>query len=215
LLEARSVSVTAVSRPLLTGASLRIERGTLAWVEGPSGSGKSTLLRTLARLVACHGGLSLGGAPAAQLHPHEWRRRVGLLPQPIVPLGRTIREDLLAPFSLKVRRGQQEPSVSALEGELSALGLAELGLDRPTAQLSQGQLARVAVLRTILAGPEVLLLDEPTANLDPAAARLVAARVLLFVGGGGAAVVAGHGSPWAGVDRRFRVEGGALLQVQP
>lgn len=199
---------------LLTGVDLRVEPGTLAWVEGPSGSGKSTLLRALARVAAGGSGeITWRGERSGS--SHAWRARVTLLPQPIISLGRTIREDLLAPFSLRARRGRDVPSGPALERELADLGLAELGLERPTAELSQGQLARVAVLRTVLAEPEVLLLDEPTANLDPASARMVSQRVRRFVGQGGTTVVAGHGTPWEGVDRLFRIEGGVLREVGP
>ncbi len=214
MLEAHDLSVTNGAHRVLSGVDLRVEPGTLVWIEGPSGSGKSTLLRALARAAAGGSG-EITWKGERSVSGHAWRARVTLLPQPIAPLGRTIREDLLAPFSLRARRGRDVPSGPSLERELTDLGLADLGLDRPTAELSQGQLARVAVLRTVLAGPEVLLLDEPTANLDPASARMVAQRVLRFVDHGGTAVVAGHGTPWEGVDRHLRIEGGALREVLP
>ncbi|MBE0617844.1 MAG: ATP-binding cassette domain-containing protein [Proteobacteria bacterium] len=181
-------------------------------MQGPSGSGKSTLLRGLARLVPHTGLLTLDGTAAEGMPAHEWRRRVTLLPSPAVPLAPTVRADLLLPFSLKTRRGTRPPDDATLRAELDGLGLGPIPLGRSTGELSQGQLLRVALLRAVLAGPEILLLDEPTANLDPASSALVAARVLMFVRGGGALVVAGHTPPWDEVERVFRIEGGRLQE---
>jgi ABC-type iron transport system FetAB ATPase subunit len=166
-------------------------------------------------LVPWSGELSLGALPAGSVAPRQWRARVGLLASPPVPTGETLAEDLLSPWSLRVRRGLQAPAPEVLLRELETLGLADLGLSRPTRELSLGQLARVAFLRTVLAQPEVLLLDEPTANLDPASSQAVAARTFRFAAAGRAVLAAGHTAPWEGVHRRLRIDGDGLAEEVP
>jgi ABC-type iron transport system FetAB ATPase subunit len=213
LLSARSLTVERAGREVLRGASLDLRAGEAVWIQGPSGSGKSTLLRALARLVPCSGDLALAGRPAARIRAREWRARVALLPSPPVALAETLAEDLLAPWQLRARRGGSAPDPETLARELEALGLGGLALDRPTRELSLGQLARVAFLRTVLSGPRVLLLDEPAANLDPASAELLAARAFRHAEAGGAVLAAGHTTPWEGVHRLLRLANGGLQTI--
>lgn len=200
---------------MLRGISLELRAGEVVWLRGPSGSGKSTLLRALARLVPWSGTLSLGGLPADSVSPRQWRARVGLLASPPVHVGETLAEDLLFPWSLRVRRGLPAPDPEVLLRELEALGLGEIGLDRPTRELSLGQLARVAFLRTILAEPRILLLDEPTANLDPDSGAALGDRAFRFAAAGRAVLAAGHTAPWKGVHRRLRIEADGLAEEAP
>ena len=199
-----------------TGADLAVAPGDLVWVSGPSGSGKTTLLRMLARLHPSGGtGLLLEGIPCRAVPPHRWRAQVAMLPAPPVSLGATVGEDLRAPFRLGVRRNTNPPTDRMLRAELDALGLQDVALERPTAELSLGQRFRVAFLRTVLAGPLVLLLDEPGANLDASTEERVARRLSRFLAEGGGAVVAGHGDPWPGTTRRYRLENGRLEENGP
>ncbi|MFU8858110.1 MAG: ATP-binding cassette domain-containing protein [Deferrisomatales bacterium] len=213
LLTVRSLRVERAGRLVLHPALLDLRVGEVVWLQGPSGSGKSTLLRALARLVPWSGELALAGRRAAQVPPREWRAQVALLPSPPVPLAETLAEDLLAPWQLRARRGREAPSPETLARELEALGLGGLALDRPTRELSLGQLARVAFLRTVLSGPKVLLLDEPAANLDPASAELLAARAFRHAEAGGAVFAAGHTTPWEGVHRLLRMAHGGLETI--
>jgi energy-coupling factor transporter ATP-binding protein EcfA2 len=197
--------VRRAGRVVLSDVDLIVESGTILWVEGDSGSGKTTLLRSLARLLPLEAGeIRLGDPSAARLPPHVRRSRVVLGAHPPCTLGETVREDLLAPHRLGVRKGRRVPSDGSLRSGLQSMGLGELELDHPTRELSQGQAARVAVSRVLSAEPAVLLLDEPTANLDPRSSRLLAAMVRAFVDAGGALCVAAHAEPWEGVGRRVR-----------
>lgn len=215
LLGALSFETRRGGRTVLRGVSLELRAGEVVWLRGPSGSGKSTLLRALARLVPWSGELSLRGLSAAGARPRQWRSRVALLASPPVPVGETLGEDLLAPWELRVRRDLPAPTPEVLARELEGVGLGELALSRPTRELSLGQLARVAFLRTVLAEPEVLLLDEPSANLDAASSQAVAARTFRFAAAGRAVLAAGHSAPWEGVHRRLRIEGEGLAEEVP
>ncbi len=216
LLEARTVRVHPDGDGDLAGVDLTVAPGDLVWVSGPSGSGKTTLLRTLARLRPSRGTrLLLQGTPCRAIPPHRWRARVAMLPAPPVSLGTTVGEDLRAPFRLGVRRNTSPPTDRVLREELDALGLEDVALERSTAELSLGQRFRVAFLRTVLAGPLVLLLDEPGANLDAGAEERVAARLKRFLAEGRGAVVAGHGTPWPDATRRYRLENGRLAEDRP
>ncbi len=214
VLEAADLTLAWGPEVLLVCPDLAVRGGTVTWMEGASGAGKSSLLRVLARLVpVVRGELRLGGSPASDIAPHLWRSRVLLVTSPPAALGETVRDALLAPYRLRAFRSRTVPSDQVLVRELSALGLGGLPLDKPSSQLSQGQLTRVAFLRAVLASPECLLLDEPTANLDPASGEALAARASSFAGEGRGVFVAGHGSPWPQVERRYRIAAGQLRET--
>jgi heme exporter protein A len=137
-------------------------------VFGPNGAGKTTLLRVLASLLRPHGGevRVLG----SRLPDEAWgvRGRVGLLGhEPLLYRELTARENLR--FHARLH-GVGERRVQEL---LDALAMSARAAE-PLRTLSRGMVQRVAVARAVLHDPELLLLDEPYANLDPAAIELVA-----------------------------------------
>lgn len=146
-----------------------IPAGGLTAVVGPSGVGKTTLLRTLAGLhVPLAGRVLVDGVDLATIDRDLWRACVAWLPQdPTLP-GSTVADVL--------RMGDRTLDDRSLRAALEALGL-DLDLDRPLGEgayeLSAGQRRRVAIARCLVRRPLVLLLDEPTAHLDAASARLV------------------------------------------
>ena len=154
-------------RPALSGVSLTLARGGTLVVLGSNGAGKSTLLRVLATLLRPHGGTVrvLGDA----LPDDAWRvrSRVGYLGhEPLLYRDLSARENLTLHARLhRVAEGR----VAEL---LDAVGLGRRG-DDPVHTFSRGMLQRCAVARAVLHDPELLLLDEPRANLDPAAAETV------------------------------------------
>ncbi|WP_421707649.1 ATP-binding cassette domain-containing protein [Algihabitans sp.] len=165
-LELRSVSLSLTGRRLFAPLSLTVPDGEIVTVMGPSGSGKSSLLGylcgTLERGFAVEGHALLDGADLTVLPPE--RRRVGILFQddllfPHLSVGENLAFGL--PPDVRGRRARQAQVVDAL---------ADAGLEgfeqRDPATLSGGQRARVALLRTLLAQPRCLLLDEPFAKLD-------------------------------------------------
>ncbi|TLM73967.1 MAG: ATP-binding cassette domain-containing protein, partial [Actinobacteria bacterium] len=148
----------------------------------------------------------------AEVPPAEWRAAVALVPQTPVMLPGTVAENLRAPWALALRRGTPAPDDRVLAVALASVGLGEVALDRDAAKLSVGQAARVAMLRTVLTDPRVLLLDEPDANLDDASAAQVAFMTRTFASRGGAVVRVRHVERGERGARRYRLEGGRLAE---
>jgi energy-coupling factor transporter ATP-binding protein EcfA2 len=162
------------SRDALDGVSLTVEPGELVLVAGGSGSGKSTLLRAACGLVPhFHGGtfggrVETGGLDTREHGPAKLAAVAGTLfqdPETQVVMG-TVRAEIA--FGLE-NLGWSAPAVArGVEEAALALGLGGL-LDRPTHELSGGELQRVALAASLAGRPRLLLLDEPTSQLDPVA----------------------------------------------
>ncbi len=171
-------------REALSDVSLSLPDGQTLVVFGPNGAGKSTLLRVLATLLRPHAGqvCVLG----AELPEQAWavRGRVGLLAhEPLLYRQLTARENLR--FHARLH-GVGEARVEELLEAVAMAGRAS----EPVRTLSRGMVQRVAVARAVLHDPELLLLDEPYANLDPAAVELV--RPLIGAGTGHTRVICSH-----------------------
>jgi heme exporter protein A len=166
-IELDSVGRSYGERAALAGVSLTLEAGRTLVVFGPNGAGKSTLLRVLATLLRpTTGTVRVLGEP---LPDQAWavRGRIGLLGHdPLLYRQLSARENLR--YHARLHR-VPETRIAEL---LDAIGLTRRA-DEPVALLSRGMVQRVAVARAILHDPELLLLDEPRANLDPAAAELL------------------------------------------
>lgn len=202
----------AATAPVLDGVSLSLAPGDLLDVSGPSGAGKTTLLRALARLLpGVSGQLSLAGTSSSEIDPREWRSHVALLPQVAAMRAGSVADNLLLPWTLKIRSSQQAPGASALKEALAGVGL-DVDLDRDATRLSVGQAARVALLRVVLTGPRVLLLDEPDANLDDESAAQVGALTERFARDGGAVIRVRHLRRDEDATRRVYLSGGQLRE---
>jgi putative ABC transport system ATP-binding protein len=203
---------------VLDGVSLSVSSGEIVDVVGPSGSGKSTLLRALAQLLpGATGELFVDGSSSTEIAPAHWRARVTLLPQKPIMFAGCLRDNLLYPWTLGVRKTETPPDERRLAEGLARLGV-DAALDRDATRLSVGQAARVAFLRTLLSDPTVLLLDEPDAALDDVAADALAAMTSEFVTGragrGGAAVVRVRHHRSDGIaSRRLHLEDGCLTDM--
>lgn len=218
LLEARDLVVVREGDsgplPVLDGVSLSVASSEVVDVTGPSGAGKTTLLRALARMLpGATGSLLLAGRPADAFSPEAWRALVALVPQRAVLVSGTVRENLLVPWTLKVRQGQPVVGDETLRDTLDRAGLADVNLSREASRLSVGQGARVALLRVLLTAPDVLLLDEPDANLDEESAAQVAAMTVRFAEAGGGVVRVRHTRPDGVASRRLRLAGGRFEEV--
>jgi putative ABC transport system ATP-binding protein len=150
--------------PILMDVSFEVGRGASLTLVGPSGSGKSTLLRCLNRLAEPTSGcVRFHGRDITSLDPLELRRRAALVLQTPVLFEGTVRDNL----RMQPTAARTELSEARLVRALEEVGLDPEFLDRDGAMLSGGEKQRVTISRALLGDPEALLLDEPTAALDP------------------------------------------------
>lgn len=163
ILEVEALAVAVGGQTLLQQVSFSLAAGGSMAVAGPSGCGKSTLLRALCLLTPPTGGrVRFAGQELFSYPPSQLRRRLGYVPQKAVLFGATVEEDLAYPFAV-ARSAVDKGRVRAL---LAAVGLGLRVLEARPATLSGGEAQRVALVRSLLARPEVLLLDESTSALD-------------------------------------------------
>jgi ATP-binding cassette subfamily C protein CydC len=217
-LRLRDVSATwpGAVGPALRGVDLDLAVGDRLVVEGPSGAGKTTLASVLARFVDHTGRYEVGGVDTATVAPAAVRATVGLIEQTPYLFDESLRQNLL--FACD----------TATDGDLLAVldrvGLGRWaaergGLDAPVGErgvlVSGGQAQRISLARALLRGFPVLVLDEPTAGLDPDTARRLVRDVLTTARDDGSTVVViSHVEvPAELVTRRVRVEGGSLREV--
>jgi cobalt/nickel transport system ATP-binding protein len=158
----------------LYGVDLHVHRGERVALLGPNGAGKTTLVLHLNGILdAGAGSVAVSGLPVAKDNLREIRRRVGIVfqdpdDQLFMP---TVRDDVaFGPANLGIRGGELEKRVM---DALDQVGMADFA-DRPPHHLSFGQRRRVAVATVLVMEPEVLVLDEPSSNLDPASRRELA-----------------------------------------
>ena len=167
------VSVEFGGARVLHDVHLRVRAGALCVLVGPSGSGKSTLLRLVNRLVEPTGGVvRVRGKDVAGEEPARLRRSIGYAMQSVGLFPhRTVAQNIGAVPRLL---GWERARIQARAEELLALVRLDPGLaGRYPAELSGGQAQRVAIARAFLRNAPLLLLDEPTAHLDPATEREV------------------------------------------
>jgi heme exporter protein A len=154
-------------RVALAGVSVRVEKGQTLAVLGGNGAGKTTLLRVLAGLLRPHGGTVrvLG----AELPAERWK-----LPAQVGYLGHEplLYRELSGRENLRYHARLHGINEARVEEMLAGVGMAARAND-PVRDLSKGLVQRLAAARAVLHDPALLLLDEPRANLDPAAAELL------------------------------------------
>jgi len=142
----------ALATDFIQPTNLHLSPGSCLGLHGNSGSGKTLLLRAIADLDVNTGEVLLESIPRSRFTAPQWRRKVGLLPAESQWWGDSV--------------GEHAPHWSS--ELLSALGFSEDVLNWQTGRLSSGEKQRLALVRMLANQPQVLLLDEPTANLDSA-----------------------------------------------
>jgi ATP-binding cassette, subfamily C, bacterial CydD len=186
--------------PALAGVGLAIRPGERITVTGPSGSGKSSLLALLLRFVDPDSGtIGAGGTPLADLDLAAWRAQIGWVPQRPYLFTGTVAENIAL--------GQPDASRAAIGRAAGLAGAAEFiaalpdGLDTELGEragrLSAGQRQRIALARAFLRDAPLLLLDEPTAHLDPVTAGQIL-HTIETVLAGRTVVLVTHGPGWPG-----------------
>ena len=192
--EGLRVSYPGRSEPALDDLSLAVNEGEVLALVGPSGCGKSTLLSVLLGLVTPElGSVRVGGVDLAELDLDAWRARLAWVPQ---------RPHLFkASIAQNVRLGRSDASTDQVRAAIAAAGLTDAvrnlpdGLDTVLgdrgAGLSAGERQRVALARAFLRDAPLLLLDEPTANLDGETEREIV-RTIAHLAKGRTVVLVAH-----------------------
>ena len=215
-------------KPVLDDISFKVEHGSVLVVLGPSGSGKSTLLRTIAGLEPIQGGtISINnqvidaGKPGTERagrsdRSSELRTRIGMVFQSydLFPNKTVLGNITMAPVLVQ-KRDKSEVEAEAIR-LLGRVGLADRKDSWPH-ELSGGQRQRVAICRALILHPEVLLLDEITAALDPEMVREVLDVVLELAKSGQTMLIVTHEMHFARdvADRIMFMDGGVVVEEGP
>jgi len=176
---------------ILDDASFGIREGEIFTIIGPSGSGKTSLLRLMNRLdEPTSGEVFFKGKPVTEYSPHLLRRLIAMAFQQPKLFGPKVFDDLMYSFIIDPKPPADNEIRSRGADLLGRVGLNPYFIDKDVDRLSGGETMRVAIARALMRRPEVLLLDEPTAGLDPEAAQALLDTVLALNREAGITIVA-------------------------
>jgi ATP-binding cassette, subfamily B, bacterial len=208
----------ADGKPVLDGVSLCIAAGERAALIGPSGAGKSTLANLLLRLAEpTHGRILIDGIDIARTTRASLRRAIGVVPQEPMLFAVSVREN--------IAYGRPEATMEEIEAAARAARAHEFIVDLPegydtelgerAARLSGGQRQRLCLARALVKQPSVLLMDEPTAAVDPRSAALIHEAVARVHQGRTLLVITHDLASLDRYDRVLALEHGRLVERTP
>lgn len=216
LLKINHLHKTYDGQVILKDFNLEVNKGEVVVIIGPSGCGKSTLLRCINALEDIQGGeVLLDNEPVRKENKNisKMRQKIGMVFQSydLFPHKTILENILLAPLKVQ-KRNRSEAEQEALE-LLKKVGLADRRDDYPR-QLSGGQKQRVAIVRALCMHPEILLLDEITAALDPEMVREVLEVVLSLARAGSTMLIVTHEMAFAKAiaDRILFLDNGEIVE---
>jgi putative ABC transport system ATP-binding protein len=170
ILEFKNVSYKAKDDTILNKISFAVNQGDFITITGPSGSGKTTLIRLINGLISpSEGVIFYNGRELSSYEPVELRKKVVLAFQMPYLFGNTVYDNLSFPFTV---RGMS-PNKDLMAEKLKILNLSKDFITKDIRNLSGGEKQRIALARSLVFKPEMLLLDEVTSALDPENTALV------------------------------------------
>ncbi len=191
-LEVRSLSKSIGTAEILREVNLTVERGEILGLIGPTGSGKTTLLRLINLLDEPSAGYILFSGKKVSGRPEKEalavRRKMAMVFQKPIMFKASVEENVS--YGLRMR-GQQGKDDARVEEALAMVGLSGYE-SRDANTLSGGEMQRIALARALVLQPELLLLDEPTANLDPRSAASIDSLLHRLAGSRTAVILATH-----------------------
>ena len=177
ILNLSKITLSFDNKTLFSDVSLIINQGDFIVIRGASGSGKSSFLRLLNRLIEPSSGkISADGAALSNTEVTSYRRRVGYVQQTPMLISGTVLENLTLPYTYKSAT-TKTPDRPRLEEDMVRFNLDDVKLDDLADNLSVGQKQRIALIRTLLTEPDIILRDEPTSALDPESRSIVENRL--------------------------------------
>ncbi|MFF2083819.1 ABC transporter ATP-binding protein [Nocardia sp. NPDC058176] len=201
--------------PVLANVSLDIPEGSFTAVVGPSGSGKSTI----AALIARHhdvtaGAVRLGGTDVREIEPAEIHRRITVLPQRAILLRTTVADNIrLARPDASDDDVLAAARIAQIDQRIRALPDGYDTIVGEDIALSSGEQQRIALARAVITDPAVLVLDEPTANIDPESAAAIHEALTVVARDRTVVYIAHHLRSIAAADQIVLVESGRITQV--
>lgn len=213
LLEFQDVAFRCGEKEILHSITLAVEAGEYLTVIGPSGSGKSTFLKLGCHLLTpARGRILFEDADMLTRDPVELRKKIAYCFQTPVLFGKTVEDNLLFPCRVRKKELDKARAVALLE----RFQLSEDFLAHEVHNLSGGEKQRVALVRTLLFPPQVLLLDEATAALDAENAAMVEEAVEQLHREGMTILWVTHNEQQSlrNANRRLTIDNGSLVSVE-
>ena len=174
ILEFQNVSFIRGEQTILTDASFQVEAGDFISIIGPSGSGKSTILKLCSHLISpTKGSIFFHGKKEETYDPMELRKQICYCFQTPFLFGNTVMENIEFPYQIR----NEKPDQKRIDFLFEKFQMSTDYLNREVVHLSGGEKQRIALIRSLLYRPEILLLDEVTSALDQENTKIVEAAI--------------------------------------